>query len=50
MANTRNANANAKGNANNNNNNQQAPTIEQLMALQVQILQTMQQGMARMQQ
>ena len=47
MANTRNANANANAN---NNNNQQAPTIEQLMALQAQILQTMQQGMAQMQQ
>ena len=38
MANTRNANANA----NNNNNNQQPTTIKQLMALQAQILQTMQ--------
>ena len=46
MANTRNANANANAN----NNNQQAPTIEQLMALQAQILQTMQQSMAQMQQ
>jgi hypothetical protein len=50
MANTRNCGANDNNNNNNANNLPPPPTLEQLLIMQAQMLQTMQQTMANMQQ
>jgi hypothetical protein len=50
MANTRNRGANENNNNNNANNPPPLPTLEQVLIMQAQILQTMQQTMANMQQ
>jgi hypothetical protein len=52
MANTRNRGANENNNNNNNNNNNPPPppTLEHVLIMQAQMLQTMQQTMANMQQ
>jgi hypothetical protein len=51
MANTRNCGANENNNNNNNANNPPPPpTLEQVLIMQAQMLQTMQQTMANMQQ
>jgi hypothetical protein len=52
MANTRNRGANENNNNNNNNNANPPPppTLEQVLIMQAQMLQTMQQTMANMQQ
>jgi hypothetical protein len=50
MANTRNRGANDNNNNNNANNLPPPPTLEQLLIMQAQMLQTMQQTMANMQQ
>jgi hypothetical protein len=52
MANTRNRGANENNNNNNNSNNNPPPppTLEQVLIMQAQMLQTMQQTIANMQQ
>jgi hypothetical protein len=50
MANTRNRGANENNNNNNNANLPPPPTLEQVLIMQAQMLQTMQQNMANMQQ
>ncbi len=50
MANTRNCGANDNNNNNNANNLPPPPTLEQVLIMQAQMLQTMQQTMANMQQ
>jgi hypothetical protein len=50
MANTRNRGANENNNNNNNINPPRPPTLEQVLIMQAQMLQTMQQTMANMQQ
>jgi hypothetical protein len=50
MANTRNYGANESNNNNNNANPPPPPTLEQVLIMQAQMLQTMQQTMANMQQ
>jgi hypothetical protein len=50
MANTRNRGANENNNNNNNANPPPPPTLEQVLIMQAQMLQTMQQTMANMQQ
>jgi hypothetical protein len=51
MANTRNRGANENNNNNNNNaNSPPPPTLEQVLIMQAQMLQTIQQTMANMQQ
>jgi hypothetical protein len=50
MANTRNRGANENNNNNNSANPPPPPTLEQVLIMQAQMLQTMQQTMANMQQ
>jgi hypothetical protein len=50
MANTRNRGANENNNKNNNANLSPPPTLEQVLIMQAQMLQTMQQTMANMHQ
>jgi hypothetical protein len=49
MANTHNRGANENNNNNNNTNRPPPPTMEQVLIMQAQMLQTMQQTMANMQ-